>query len=166
MKDINVPLMQVQYEVLHESVADIAKEHEVTAQMVEYAIEQHGWTQKQLTDSEQASAIDVVNSERQVALEAVHTLRQGVLDPHYIKIEAALVAKAIDVINGILPSDPTASKRLKEITEILSTMRPTKAMQDQTQSNDIRVMVMTHVGDQDAVQSRREDVEVVINGQG
>lgn len=163
MEALNIPLMQVQYEVLHETIEKIADEHDVSREMVEYAITQHGWERKNLNDSEQANAIEAVNSDRQMALEAVHTLRQGVLDPQYIKIEASLVNKAIEIINSIQAAEPTASRRLKEITDILSTLRPTKAMQKQTdQAGGLKLMVMTHVGDVNAVQSKKEPVEVVI----
>lgn len=165
MEALNIALMQVQYEVLHESVGTIAQEHSISPEMVEYAIEQHNWVQKDLTNDEQNTAIDVVNSDHQVTLEAMHTLRQGVLDPHYIKIEGALVAKALSIINGIHASEPTAAKRLKEITEILSTLRPTKAMQAQTAQSDqgVKIMIMSHVGDVNAVESKREQIEVVID---
>jgi hypothetical protein len=165
MEALNLPLMQTQYEVLHESIDIIARDHAVSTQMVGYAIEQHGWTRKQLTTTQQTEALDMANADRQVALEAIHTLRQGVLDPHYIKIEAALVSKAIDIINSIIPGDPTASKRLKELTDILSTLRPTKAMQkksDDSSSQGLKIMVMNHVGDVNAVETKREQVEVIV----
>lgn len=164
MEALNLPLMQVQYEVLGESIASIADEHTVSHQMVEYAIEQHKWTRKDLTTGQQVEALDAANSDRQVALEAVHTLRQGVLDPHYIKIEAALVAKAIDIIRGIVPNEPTAAKRLKELTDILATLRPTKAMQDTTpKDSGMKILIMNHVGDVNAVETKREEIEVVID---
>jgi hypothetical protein len=163
MEALNIPLMQVQYEVLHDSIDKIADEHDVSRKMVEYAVKQHGWERKDLSASEQGDALEVANTDRQMALEAVHTLRQGVLDPQYIKIEASLVNKAIEIINSIQAAEPTASRRLKEITDILSTLRPTKAMQKQTeQAGGLKLMVMTHVGDVNAVQSKKEQVEVVV----
>lgn len=164
MKPLNLPLMQIQFEVLHENITEIAHTHNVSEEMVKYAIRQHNWEQKTLTASEQAEEIDAANSNRQVALEAVHTLRQGVLDPQYIKIEAALVAKVIDVANSILPEEPTAAKRLKELTEILATLRPTKNMvKEQHNDGSINLMIMNHVGDVNKVQAKPEEIEVVIN---
>lgn len=167
MTPLNLPLMQVQYEVLHESIADIALTHNVSESMVEYAIRTHKWERKRLTPTQQSTELETVTSDRQAALEAIHTLRQGVLDPQYIKIEAALVAKAIDIVNGIQATEATASKRLKEVTDILATLRPTKNMVKDTQANNsLKLMIMNHVGDINKAQTKHEEIEVVVNATG
>lgn len=167
MKPLNLPLMQIQYEVLHEDVQDIADNHAVSKQMVEYAVRTHNWERRTLTESEQTEELNSANSDRQVALEAVHTLRQGVLDPQYIKIEAALVAKTINVVNAIQVTDAKAASKLKELTGILATLRPTKSMVKESSAPEgLKLLIMNHVGDINKTAAKPEEIEVVIDATG
>lgn len=166
MTPLNKPLLRIQYEVLHDSIEDMAQEHGVSEAVIRYAIESEGWARQPVTNlspTEDQTEIETATTAMQQRLDAAHTLRQGILDPQYIKIEAALTAKTIDVINSIQATEPTAAKRLRDLMDILATLRPTKAMIDKNNSDGnagIKLMIMNHVGE---VRSAKDkEIEVVV----
>ena len=154
---LNIPLMQTQYEVLGESCEDIAENHGITVQMVLYAVEKYGWTRNEF-DPE---TLQKVATQRQSMMDSVHILRQGALDPQYIKIEAAITHKAQEVIRAIEPESAKATDKLKDMTEILSKLRPTTAMmKSDGSSNEMKIVIMNRVGDLNQPESKTIDVEV------
>lgn len=154
---LNIPLMQTQFEVLGESCEDIAENHGITVKMVEYAAEKYGWERKNLDPD----TLQKVVTQQQSTMESIHVLRQSVLDPQYIKMEAAITHKAQEVIHAIEPQGAKATAKLKDLTDILARLRPTTAMmKTDGSSGEMKIVIMNRIGDSQQAESRTIDVEV------
>lgn len=172
MKALNLPLLQVQYEILGEDLESLAKQHDCSVAFLEMAIKKRGWVRHPIAQTQDSALITVETSklEEQIAameqrLNAAHVLRQGVLDPQYIQIEAAITAKTLEVINSIQAEDHSAAARLRIISKILASLRPTKAMIESQKNNaksseGIKLVIMNRVETVSGQPAQTEEVHI------
>lgn len=158
---LNLALLRIDYEIFHKTVDEICAEHGVSRAIVDHAIKSQEWKRQDLDTTE---AMEVATTDLKEKLDCAHVLRQQVLDPQYIRIEAAITEKTLDVINSIDSQDPNAAVRvLKQTTDILSTLRPTQAMIDtkkQAGEAGLKILIMNKVGD---VGGQQEEVSVQVD---
>jgi len=123
--------VQIQYEIFHESVENIASENHLTPTMVEYAIAEKGWKRTKLNGKMQQvkdigdleDVTDDVLSAVGERLSAINMLKAATMNPRYISLETSILAKAREIVTSIVSAAPNAGDQLKKVTEILEKLR-------------------------------------------
>lgn len=122
--------IRLQYELLDQSVEDLAEENNIPVSRIKYAIEQEKWTRTPIADAvndwSTIKGLDLLSDEAlgdiQNRIHILNLLKTQALNPRYIALEAALLSKATELINTIDSSQPTAPAQLKSLAEIFETL--------------------------------------------
>jgi len=129
MQDVNWGLVQFKYEMLGFSLEDLAKEHSLSAAVLEYNAK--NWKQIPL---EQDTSIDMENikSIEDVLIklnlqvinqtQAFQILKQKFLGSKYIELEMILLHKTISIASNISDTDIKSAATLRTLTEILTNL--------------------------------------------
>ena len=164
--------VQIQYEVFHESIENIAAENQISRSLVEYAIEDKGWKRTKLNgqmqqvkdvgDLEEVTD-DVINSMGD-RLSAINMLKAATMNPRYIALETAILAKAREIVSSITPGTPTAGDQLKKVSEVLDKLRtaaiPNNMAGQHGNGDDGRIVVQI-MNTVDLIQQEKEPTPVI-----
>ena len=134
----NWNLAKMQYEAYGKSLEDIADDFEVSLKMVEYAAETQGW---------QDNAIDSDLAE----------LKEMALGPKRLMLEATLLDRCMEILNGLDTSSVTAPDICKVISDVLKTLKPQDSNKS-AEAGGLKVLIMNKVG-----QEAENAVDVKIN---
>ena len=128
MDTTNWDMIRFQYEILGESLKDLATEHNVTLPVLKFNAEEEGWKPIPLAQQKALQFPDVSSMET-ITKEMVkqvkeHTrtasiLKQKFLGPKYIALEALLLSKATQVLANLDVSDGRSANSLRTITAVL-----------------------------------------------
>lgn len=109
-------LLQLQYEVLGESVENICKEHDVSTGLLKQAITEKGWkSKKPIATTEFVEDIEQYTT-------YVSACRQKLTAPLYTKIEYLILQKSIKIVKNIEEDDTKASTKLKALAGTLESL--------------------------------------------
>jgi hypothetical protein len=130
-ENINWDLLRLEYELFGKSFPMIRVETGIPVDHLELVAQEQGWEQHPLAQelATIATSTELVNaSEDYVAaiqekLEQINTLKQQLLSPHYVKLEATLLMKAVGIVTNLNEkTDPQASKKLKDVATVLQVL--------------------------------------------
>lgn len=176
MKTLDWGLIKLQWELFGATAKDISDLYGVNPNIVTYAAEENGWKRlpiakavQEWTDTEDIKQIDdTLLDEVQTRLKVLHTIRESVLSPKYITVEAAILSKVTDVLQQMDTSDISAAGPLKMIADvfkILSDKNQHSILGDPTegQKGGITLKILNHVGNKE--QFTQQAIEVKVNPQ-
>jgi hypothetical protein len=124
--ETNWDLIKFQYEVLGESLEDLAAVHEVSPAVLKFNAE--SWKpiplaqQKALQFPDLSSLEEITKEMAKQVREHARTaslLKQKFLGPKYIALEAMLLTQATTILSNIDPKDPRSANSVKTITSVL-----------------------------------------------
>ena len=119
-------LVKFQYEMFHEPVEVLAEENQVSAKMIRIAINEKGWKRapvrgiteiKDLKDIDEFT--DEVMTQMKGRLDVMSLVKLAALNPRYIALETAIIKKAMEITQSILPGSPQAADALQKIAGVL-----------------------------------------------
>ncbi len=148
--NIDWDTIRIQYEIFHESVDVLAQENGTTPAMIEYAVQEKGWSRApmkgMLHDVRDVSTLEQVTDDviASVAerVSTINVLKNAAMNPRYIALETAIINKAKEIVSALMPQAPTAGDQLKKVTEVLDKLRDRAQPATSTGSgSDDRVVV-------------------------
>jgi len=168
--NIDWDAVKVQYEIFHEDVRCLAAENKVNPALIEYAVKERGWKRapmkgimhdvKDIYDLEEITD-DILNAAGE-RLTTINMLKAVTMNPKYVALENAIIAKAMEVVNSLMPQAPTAGDQLKKVADLLSSLRaksiPSAGVDKSKDDGRVVVQIMNTV---DLVQSSKEPTPVV-----
>lgn len=173
--NLDISMLRVMYEVFCESPQEIAQQLGVSKTIVEYAIEENGFTQTKLAKSAQEwknaelkdTPEDMLTDIRR-RLKAVHALKQSALDPKYIRIEVALLTKLQGIVENIQENEPGAAGRLRDVAATYASLREKSApaelgQPEQTPGGGLTINIMGVV-DKGYVPAEHAQVKIMGGG--
>ena len=113
---IDWDLLQLQYEVLGETIEAICKEHDLSIGLLNQAIAEKGWKAKEAI----ATPNFVDDVEQYTTYISAH--RQKLTAPLYTKIEYLILLKSIKVVKAIGEDDIKAPTMLKALAGTLESL--------------------------------------------
>jgi len=170
--NIDWDALQVQYEVFHEPVKTLAEENHVDPVLIEYAVEEKGWKRTPISGVmhkvKDVGDLEEITDDILMAvgdrLAAVNILKAATMNPRYIALETAILAKAREIVMSMMAQGPTAGDQLKKVAEILTSLReysiPSMAKAKGANEDDGRVVVQI-MNTVDLIQSEPEAKPVV-----
>jgi hypothetical protein len=167
--------LRLQYELFHEDPANLAKDNGIDISIVEYAIKEQEWTRAplkgMLNEVKDIKDLDVLTDDIMDAvrdrLGVLNTLKAVALNPRYVELEMAIVNKAKDIVNSLIPEAPSSSDQLKKVSEVLEKLRaqsiPAIAGGGGMETDDNRVVVQI-MNNVDLIQQEPKPVVQVGDG--
>ena len=131
VQSVDWDVMRLQYELLHEDIAALAAENQISPVIVERAVRKGDWQRMAFKDVSQSFneilAVDEITDEVldkvETRVKILHALKRAALNPRLITLEAAIVSKAIEVAGAVRSDDALASSRLVALSKIVTEMR-------------------------------------------
>lgn len=121
--------IKMRYEILGDSLQDLAAEYDLNPDALSHMAREDGWKQRNLPtvifDSEPS---DLATYSEQLLEASQHRLNilsiynQLHLRPEYVKLEHALIAKALLIADKLEPNSPFAATQLKSLVESLNAL--------------------------------------------
>lgn len=99
MQEVDWDLVQFKYEALGQSIADLAKEHQVPEAVLTYAVKEQKW--------------------ERIPLEELSSKKAEYLSPRYFALEATLLSKANQMAAMLDIEKPTSANSLKTLVQVL-----------------------------------------------
>jgi len=171
MVGVDLALIQLQYEIFHEKVEDLALEYDTTPRMIEFQAESRGWKRSLLTpltteiDHTSKESLEASISENTSLLK---TIKQAALNPKYIALETAILGKCLTLVKNLQADDPTTAGALKAISEIFKSLKETtqgKVEAEQaSESKGFQVIIQNRIGALSGPEP--EPIEVSIGSKG
>lgn len=121
----NISNAKFGYEILGQSVAELAREHSISEEMLKYAIAEEGWTRVPLKDpmAEVTQLSDDVVQAVQDRCATLKSMKNAALTPQYIALETEILSKARELVSSLNPDNPLAAQQVKLLTEVLGNLR-------------------------------------------
>lgn len=128
---IDWDLLQLQYEVLHESVESIAAAHSVSVTTLEYAIDEKGWERKPINDIKDSwdsldtleDGIEGVTTALRQRNQLIQLLKVASFNTRYTTLESKAITKLGDIIDDIDSMLPSAPMQMKEVVISLKELK-------------------------------------------
>lgn len=118
IKTADWDLIQLQYEVLNESIKIICQDNDISEGLLHQAISDNGWARP---DNKVSASTDFVETVEQKAT-YISTHRQKLTAPIYTKIEYVLLSKSLEALKNVDTLDRNATSQLKAIAVTLDTL--------------------------------------------
>ena len=124
--EIDFNTIRLQFEMFGSDVKVLADEHNVDPEVIEYEKNRAGWAPKPVAlatrDWESINDISEITEdlleEVQDRANILQTIKQSALDPQYIKVESALLNKAVAILHSIDAGDHQAALQLKQVASV------------------------------------------------
>lgn len=127
MLDTNWELVKFKYEILGNSLEELAQEYCLSMPVLKY--NSKDWKQIPLASGESISLKDITSLEDVLTKLGTQTssqtkafaiLKQKFLGPKYVELETVLLHKAIEMASNIKETDPRAAQTLRSLATVLS----------------------------------------------
>ena len=125
MANMDFKTIRMRYELLGDSLQDLAQEYSLTLEQINYLASEEGWTQNLLPTpavndkNVEGYAKSLLETTRH-KLSILSVYNQLALRPQYISLEHTLLEKAVAMAKTLDPNEPMAVSKLKTLTSILN----------------------------------------------
>ncbi len=169
MKTLDWGLIKLQWELFGATAKELSEQYGVNPNIVTYAAEENKWKRLPIakavqdwTDTTDIKQIDdTLLEEIHTRLKVLHTIRESVLSPKYIAVEASILSKATELLQNL--ETPDQLKAISEVFKHLSDRsgHSISKAQEENQKGGITLKILNHVGSKE--QFTQQAIEVNID---
>lgn len=133
---IDWDLLQLQYEILHEPLDQIAEANDVSTTTLQYAIEEKGWERKEVPmvmDNASGDLDDAADALKK-RIKVVQLLKIANFNARYTQLESKAITRLKDLVEDLDTGLPHAAAQMKDI---ISAMKELKSLSESSGGESI-----------------------------
>lgn len=145
-------LVRMHYEVLGETVQELAKSHNISSNLINAALKSEQWERHPIVKSvkhwtksnrdEEGFQDDIKSKADIMAL-----LRAANRSPDLFRVESILLSKIESICGEIKDDDPDASRQMKNLVECIKELQPVPVKGDGGDTGGVEIKILNHFGD-------------------
>jgi hypothetical protein len=144
LQTIDWDLVQLQFEVLHESPVDLAEAYNVSVEAIHYAIDTRGWKQKPYSDVvESWKDLDTIENKTDGIIHAlkqrnniIQLLKIQNFNARYTQLEAKAISKISNLMDNIDDASKDAPSMIRELVNAVKDLKSLSAPDSTTKSTE------------------------------